>query len=59
MTSVPVFVISVHASMKSALGSLTAEKSRLRQMLDQEACPAPPAQLLGLKSALAAVRPTT
>uniref|UniRef100_A0AAR2JU71 Oxysterol-binding protein n=1 Tax=Pygocentrus nattereri TaxID=42514 RepID=A0AAR2JU71_PYGNA len=34
--------------------SLTAEKERLRQMLEQEACAAPSTQLLGLKSALAA-----
>uniref|UniRef100_A0AAR2KQH1 Oxysterol-binding protein n=1 Tax=Pygocentrus nattereri TaxID=42514 RepID=A0AAR2KQH1_PYGNA len=31
-------------------------KERLRQMLEQEACAAPSTQLLGLKSALAAVR---
>ncbi|KAI4887867.1 hypothetical protein NFI96_015086 [Prochilodus magdalenae] len=45
---------NLHASMKTALSSLTAEKERLKQMLEQEACPAPSAQLLGLKSALAA-----
>uniref|UniRef100_A0AAR2J4H9 Oxysterol-binding protein n=1 Tax=Pygocentrus nattereri TaxID=42514 RepID=A0AAR2J4H9_PYGNA len=41
----------------TALSSLTAEKERLRQMLEQEACAAPSTQLLGLKSALAAVSP--
>uniref|UniRef100_A0AAR2LAJ3 Oxysterol-binding protein n=1 Tax=Pygocentrus nattereri TaxID=42514 RepID=A0AAR2LAJ3_PYGNA len=45
---------NLHASMKTALSSLTAEKERLRQMLEQEACAAPSTQLLGLKSALAA-----
>uniref|UniRef100_A0A8B9KPY8 Oxysterol-binding protein n=1 Tax=Astyanax mexicanus TaxID=7994 RepID=A0A8B9KPY8_ASTMX len=44
----------VHASMKSALSSLSTEKERLRQMLEQEPCPAPSTQLLGLKSALTA-----
>uniref|UniRef100_A0A3B4BRT8 Oxysterol-binding protein n=1 Tax=Pygocentrus nattereri TaxID=42514 RepID=A0A3B4BRT8_PYGNA len=48
---------NLHASMKTALSSLTAEKERLRQMLEQEACAAPSTQLLGLKSALAAVSP--
>ncbi|KAL7887541.1 hypothetical protein AOLI_G00052620 [Acnodon oligacanthus] len=50
---------SLHASMKTALSSLTAEKERLRQMLEQEACAAPSAQLLGLKSALAAKQDST
>uniref|UniRef100_A0A8B9KU04 Oxysterol-binding protein n=1 Tax=Astyanax mexicanus TaxID=7994 RepID=A0A8B9KU04_ASTMX len=43
---------NLHASMKSALSSLSTEKERLRQMLEQEPCPAPSTQLLGLKSAL-------
>uniref|UniRef100_A0A8B9RG60 Oxysterol-binding protein n=1 Tax=Astyanax mexicanus TaxID=7994 RepID=A0A8B9RG60_ASTMX len=34
--------------------SLSTEKERLRQMLEQEPCPAPSTQLLGLKSALTA-----
>ncbi|KAG9276675.1 oxysterol-binding protein-related protein 3-like [Astyanax mexicanus] len=45
---------NLHASMKSALSSLSTEKERLRQMLEQEPCPAPSTQLLGLKSALTA-----
>ncbi|XP_066538602.1 oxysterol-binding protein-related protein 3 isoform X2 [Hoplias malabaricus] len=45
---------NLHTSMKSALSSLSTEKERLKQMLEQETCPAPSAQLLGLKSALAA-----
>uniref|UniRef100_A0AAY5EUY2 Oxysterol-binding protein n=1 Tax=Electrophorus electricus TaxID=8005 RepID=A0AAY5EUY2_ELEEL len=52
------FVIAVHSSMKSALGSLTAEKDRLRQMLEQETSSASSTQIVGLKSALASVRPT-
>ncbi|XP_072535519.1 oxysterol-binding protein-related protein 3 isoform X2 [Salminus brasiliensis] len=50
---------NLHTSMKSALSSLTTEKERLRQMLEQEACPAPSTQLLGLKSALAANQDST
>uniref|UniRef100_A0A4W4G0J4 Oxysterol-binding protein-related protein 3 n=1 Tax=Electrophorus electricus TaxID=8005 RepID=A0A4W4G0J4_ELEEL len=42
----------------SALGSLTAEKDRLRQMLEQETSSASSTQIVGLKSALASVRPT-
>uniref|UniRef100_W5JZ04 Oxysterol-binding protein-related protein 3 n=1 Tax=Astyanax mexicanus TaxID=7994 RepID=W5JZ04_ASTMX len=45
----------LHASMKSALSSLSTEKERLRQMLEQEPCPAPSTQLLGLKSALTSI----
>uniref|UniRef100_A0A4W4G4R7 Oxysterol-binding protein n=1 Tax=Electrophorus electricus TaxID=8005 RepID=A0A4W4G4R7_ELEEL len=43
---------NLHSSMKSALGSLTAEKDRLRQMLEQETSSASSTQIVGLKSAL-------
>uniref|UniRef100_A0A673G0H1 Oxysterol-binding protein n=1 Tax=Sinocyclocheilus rhinocerous TaxID=307959 RepID=A0A673G0H1_9TELE len=45
----------LHTTMKSALCMLTTEKERLKQMLEHESCPAPSAQLLGLKNTLAAV----
>ncbi|TRY94285.1 hypothetical protein DNTS_030372 [Danionella cerebrum] len=45
---------NLHSSMKSALCVLSSEKERVKQMLEHEACPSPPAQLLGLKSALTA-----
>ncbi|XP_017327096.1 oxysterol-binding protein-related protein 3 isoform X1 [Ictalurus punctatus] len=44
---------SLHTNLKSTLGSLNAEKEKLRQMMEQETCTAPSVQLLGLKSALA------
>ncbi|KAI5618254.1 oxysterol-binding protein-related protein 3 isoform X1, partial [Silurus asotus] len=44
---------SLHTNLKSAMGSLMSEKEKLRQMMEQETCTAPSAQLLGLKSALA------
>ncbi|XP_027004926.1 oxysterol-binding protein-related protein 3 isoform X2 [Tachysurus fulvidraco] len=44
---------SLHTNLKSALGSLVSEKDKLRQMMEQETCTAPSAQLLGLKGALA------
>uniref|UniRef100_A0A672MRE3 Oxysterol-binding protein n=1 Tax=Sinocyclocheilus grahami TaxID=75366 RepID=A0A672MRE3_SINGR len=37
-----------------SLCMLTTEKERLKQMLEHESCPAPSAQLLGMKNALAA-----
>ncbi|RXN33394.1 oxysterol-binding -related 3-like isoform X1 [Labeo rohita] len=43
---------NLHTTMKSALCMLTTEKERLKQMLEHESCPAPSAQLLGLKNAL-------
>uniref|UniRef100_A0A672TBU1 Oxysterol-binding protein n=1 Tax=Sinocyclocheilus grahami TaxID=75366 RepID=A0A672TBU1_SINGR len=49
------FLLPVHTTMKSALCMLTTEKERLKQMLEHESCPAPSAQLLGLKNTLAAV----
>uniref|UniRef100_A0A671P9Y1 Oxysterol-binding protein n=1 Tax=Sinocyclocheilus anshuiensis TaxID=1608454 RepID=A0A671P9Y1_9TELE len=45
---------NLHTTMKSALCMLTTEKERLKQMLEHESCPAPSAQLLGLKNTLAA-----
>ncbi|XP_076826822.1 oxysterol-binding protein-related protein 3 isoform X2 [Brachyhypopomus gauderio] len=44
---------TLHGSMKSALGSLTAERDRLRQTLEQETCSTSSTQIMGLKSALA------
>uniref|UniRef100_A0A8C2Q692 Oxysterol-binding protein n=1 Tax=Cyprinus carpio TaxID=7962 RepID=A0A8C2Q692_CYPCA len=44
---------SFHSTMKSALCMLTTEKERLKQMLEHDSCPAPSAQLMGLKNALA------
>ncbi|KAF5907780.1 oxysterol-binding protein-related protein 3-like isoform X1, partial [Clarias magur] len=44
---------SLHTNLKSVLGSLKLEREKLRQMMEQETCTAPSAQLLGLKSALA------
>lgn len=49
----------VHGTMKSALCMLTTEKERLKHMLEHESCPAPSAQLLGLKNTLASVRTQT
>uniref|UniRef100_A0A8C1VZE6 Oxysterol-binding protein n=1 Tax=Cyprinus carpio TaxID=7962 RepID=A0A8C1VZE6_CYPCA len=43
----------LHSTMKSALCMLTTEKERLKQMLEHDSCPAPSAQLMGLKNALA------
>ncbi|XP_052000631.1 oxysterol-binding protein-related protein 3-like isoform X2 [Xyrauchen texanus] len=45
---------NLHATMKSAVSMLTTEKEKLKQMLELEPCPVPSAQLVGLKSALAA-----
>ncbi|XP_018596228.1 oxysterol-binding protein-related protein 3 isoform X1 [Scleropages formosus] len=44
---------NLHATMKSALSSLAAERERLKQALDQEMPQPPSNQILGLKSALA------
>lgn len=49
---------AVHATMKSALGSLTTERERLKQCLDHETCPPTSPQVVGLKNALATVRET-
>uniref|UniRef100_A0A8C2KK49 Oxysterol-binding protein n=1 Tax=Cyprinus carpio TaxID=7962 RepID=A0A8C2KK49_CYPCA len=50
---------NLHSTMKSALCMLTTEKERLKQMLEHDSCPAPSAQLMGLKNALASVRSHT
>ncbi|XP_067366457.1 oxysterol-binding protein-related protein 3 isoform X2 [Channa argus] len=44
---------NMHATMKSALSSLTSERERLRQCLDHEPCPPTSPQVVGLKNALA------
>ncbi|XP_026227596.1 oxysterol-binding protein-related protein 3 isoform X1 [Anabas testudineus] len=44
---------NLHATMKSALGSLTSERERLKQCLDHETCPPTSPQVVGLKNALA------
>ncbi|KAL0985453.1 hypothetical protein UPYG_G00157060 [Umbra pygmaea] len=42
-----------HATMKSTLSSLTSEKEKLKQVMDnQDICPPPSPQILGLKNAL-------
>ncbi|XP_026149904.1 oxysterol-binding protein-related protein 3 isoform X2 [Mastacembelus armatus] len=41
-----------HATMKSALSSLTSERERVKQCLDHEACPPTSPQVVGLKNAL-------
>uniref|UniRef100_A0A9J8DAY6 Oxysterol-binding protein n=1 Tax=Cyprinus carpio carpio TaxID=630221 RepID=A0A9J8DAY6_CYPCA len=51
--------VTFHSTMKSALCMLTTEKERLKQMLEHDSCPAPSAQLMGLKNALASVRSPT
>lgn len=47
---------AVHATMKSALSSLTSERERLRQCVDYETCPPTSPQVVGLKNTLATVR---
>lgn len=46
---------SVHATMKSALSSLTSERERLKHCLDHETCPPTSPRVVGLKNALATV----
>ncbi|XP_053289239.1 oxysterol-binding protein-related protein 3 isoform X7 [Pleuronectes platessa] len=43
----------LHATMKSALGTLTSERERLRTCLDHETCPPTSPQVVGLKNTLA------
>ncbi|XP_061633510.1 oxysterol-binding protein-related protein 3 isoform X1 [Phyllopteryx taeniolatus] len=43
---------NLHATMKSALSSLTSERERLKQCTDQDACPPTSPQVVGLKNAL-------
>ncbi|XP_041797585.1 oxysterol-binding protein-related protein 3 isoform X1 [Chelmon rostratus] len=47
---------NLHATMKSALSSLTSERERLKQCLDHETCPPTSPQVVGLKNALATKR---
>nr|XP_061788953.1 oxysterol-binding protein-related protein 3-like isoform X1 [Nerophis lumbriciformis] len=43
---------NLHTTMKSALSSLTSEKERLKQCMDQDSCPPTSPQVVGLKNAL-------
>ncbi|XP_062255043.1 oxysterol-binding protein-related protein 3 isoform X5 [Platichthys flesus] len=43
----------LHATMKSALSTLTSERERLRTCLDHETCPPTSPQVVGLKNTLA------
>ncbi|XP_060906790.1 oxysterol-binding protein-related protein 3 isoform X1 [Labrus mixtus] len=43
---------NLHATMTSALSSLTSERERLKQCLDHETCPPTSPQVVGLKNAL-------
>ncbi|XP_071388912.1 oxysterol-binding protein-related protein 3 isoform X3 [Centroberyx affinis] len=43
---------NLHATMKSALCSLTSERERLKQFVDHETCPPTSPQVLGVKGAL-------
>uniref|UniRef100_A0A8C2XJX7 Oxysterol-binding protein n=1 Tax=Cyclopterus lumpus TaxID=8103 RepID=A0A8C2XJX7_CYCLU len=49
-------VAAVHATMKTALSSLTSERERLKQCVDHETIPPTSPQVVGLKNTLAAVR---
>lgn len=49
------FFLSVHSTMKSALSSMTSERARLKQYLDNGASSTTSAQVVGLKNALSAV----
>lgn len=49
------FFLSVHSTMKSALSSMTSERERLKQYLDQDTSSPTSPQVVGLKNALAAV----
>uniref|UniRef100_A0A3Q3LX00 Oxysterol-binding protein n=1 Tax=Labrus bergylta TaxID=56723 RepID=A0A3Q3LX00_9LABR len=46
---------NLHATMTSALSSLTSERERLKQCLDHETCPPTSPQVVGLKNALSSV----
>uniref|UniRef100_A0A4W6DKY0 Oxysterol-binding protein n=1 Tax=Lates calcarifer TaxID=8187 RepID=A0A4W6DKY0_LATCA len=48
-------VATVHATMKSALSSLTSERERLKLCLDHETCAPTSPQVVGLKNALSTV----
>ncbi|AWO96724.1 Oxysterol-binding protein [Scophthalmus maximus] len=43
---------NLHATMKTALSSLTSERERLKQCLDHETCPPTSPQVVGLKNSL-------
>ncbi|XP_077432642.1 oxysterol-binding protein-related protein 3 isoform X2 [Vanacampus margaritifer] len=43
---------NLHTTMKSALSSLTSERERLKQCVDQDTCPPTSPQVVGLKNAL-------
>ncbi|XP_019741940.1 oxysterol-binding protein-related protein 3 isoform X5 [Hippocampus comes] len=43
---------NLHTTMKSALSSLTSERERLKQCVDQDCCPPTSPQVVGLKNAL-------
>uniref|UniRef100_UPI0037E829FE oxysterol-binding protein-related protein 3 n=1 Tax=Semicossyphus pulcher TaxID=241346 RepID=UPI0037E829FE len=43
---------NLHATMTSALSSLTSERERLKQCVDHETCPPTSPQVVGLKNAL-------
>lgn len=43
---------NLHATMTSALSSLTSERERLKQCLDHDTCPPTSPQVVGLKNAL-------
>ncbi|XP_069050812.1 oxysterol-binding protein-related protein 3 [Lepisosteus oculatus] len=50
---------SLHSSLKTAFNVLSSEREKFRQMLDHEAVQPPPAQMLGLKNALATKQDST
>uniref|UniRef100_A0A8D3D1Q7 Oxysterol-binding protein n=1 Tax=Scophthalmus maximus TaxID=52904 RepID=A0A8D3D1Q7_SCOMX len=50
---------NLHATMKTALSSLTSERERLKQCLDHETCPPTSPQVVGLKNSLSTVREPT
>lgn len=49
------FFLSVHSTMKSALSSMTSERERLKQYLDNDTSSPTSQQVVGLKNTLAAV----
>lgn len=52
-------VAAVHATMKTALSSLTSERERLKQCVDHETIPPTSPKVFGMKNALATVREMT
>lgn len=53
------FFLSVHSTMKSALSSMTSERERLKQCLDNDASSTTSPQVVDLKNALSAVGENT